>query len=489
MSKFLTAGRTAFLLSLLLLPAAFVSAFQQNAAPPNAEKKPIPTPTLPAPSPEPSPSPPPVATPPVAAAASGKTPIIIVPGLIGSELVNKSTGEGVWFHLQRAKTDDLRLPVSPNLARNRDNLVPRDILRNVRLIRFLPEIQIYDRLIEALKANGYTEGNWDAPASATDVFYVFPYDWRRDNVETARLLTRRIQTLKTKLKRPNLKFNVIAHSMGGLVSRYAAMYGDADLPAAGARRPRPTWAGARHFNKIFLVGTPNEGSLPSLNSLLNGFSFFGVAGLNLPFVQNLTKFDLFTIPAIYQLLPHADSARVFDENLKPLKIDLYNPTMWEKYGWAAYLDKDFKKNFAPSEQKNARAYLRVVLARAKRFQDALRATAVTKSPVPVYFFGSECKPTLDGMVIYRDAKKNVWRTIFKPDSFERADGTKVSNKELEPLLYSPGDGTVTKRSFLTAAIRNISHSEQTSFPVCEEHRNLTGNPEIQKNLLAMLDEK
>ena len=485
MPKFSTAGRAAFLLSLLLLPAVFFApAFQQNASAQSAEKKPVPTPTLPDPPPEPSPSP--SATTPV---TTGKTPIIIVPGLIGSELVNKSTGEGVWFLLQRAKNDDLRLPVSPNLARNRDNLVPRDILRNVRLIRFLPEIQIYDRLIEALKANGYTEGNWDAPASATDTFYVFPYDWRRDNVETARLLTRRIQTLKTKLKRPNLKFNVIAHSMGGLVSRYAAMYGDADLPADSLRRPRPNWSGARHFSKIFLVGTPNEGSLPSLNSLVNGFSFLGIGGLNLPFVQNLTKFDLFTIPAIYQLLPHADSARVFDENLQPLKIDVYNPATWEKYGWAAYLDKGFEKNFAAAEQKNARAYLRVVLARAKRFQDALRATAVTKSPVPVYFFGSECKPTLDGMVIYRDAKKNVWRTIFKPDSFERADGTKVSEKDLEPLLYSPGDGTVTKRSFLTAAVRNISDSEQTSFPVCEEHRNLTGNPEIQKNLLAILDEK
>ena len=318
-------------------------------------------------------------------------------------------------------------------------------------------------------------------------FYVFPYDWRLDNVETARILTQKIQSLKAKLRQPNLKFNVIAHSMGGLIARYATMYGTADLPA-GTRKPVPNWTGAKHFNKIFLVGTPNEGSLPALDSLINGFSFLG-GGLNLPFVQNLSRFDIFTIPSVYQLLPQTGTLRVFDENLKPIEIDIYNLATWEKYGWAAYQDDDFAKKFEPAEQRSSRAYLRAVLARAKRFHEAIGATSLTKSPVPVFFLGAECKPTLDGMVIYRDTKKNQWRTIFKPDSFERADGTKVSEKELEPLLYSPGDGTVTKRSFLTAAIRNISNEEITSFPVCEDHDKLTGNPEIQKTMFAVLDEK
>ena len=42
---------------------------------------------------------------------------------------------------------------------------------------------------------------------------------------------KKIKALKTKLRKPNLKFNVVAHSMGGLVTRYAAMYGDTDLRA------------------------------------------------------------------------------------------------------------------------------------------------------------------------------------------------------------------------------------------------------------------
>lgn len=465
MSKFSTLPRRANFFLLLLTIISFASSQIVIAQKTDVKATPTPTPK---------------------ATVTGKLPVIIVPGLIGSELVNKNTGGEVWFHLQRKKDDDLRLPITANIARNRDNLVPRDILRNVKLVKFLPEIQIYDRLIESLKADGYTEANWNAPV-AYDSFYVFPYDWRRDNVETARILVQKIQAAKTKLKNPNLKFNVIAHSMGGLISRYAAMYGTTDLPA-GSQKAVPNWSGAKHFNKIFLVGTPNEGSLRSLEAFVQGFTYFG-SGINLPFVQNLTRFDIFTIPSVYQLLPQAGTAHAFDENLKPMQVDIYNPSLWEKYGWAAYTDKDFSKKFTAAEQRNAKAYLRAALDRARRFHEALRATSLTKSPVPVYFIGAECKPTLDGMIIYRDEKKNTWRTIFKPDSFERADGTKVTKQDLEPLLYSPGDGTVTKRSFLTAAIRNISNDEQTSFPVCEEHDKLTGNPEIQKTLFAVLDEK
>src|SRR5687768_16432591 len=134
-------------------------------------------------------------TPATSTVKKGKEPIITIPGLTGSELVNSKTGEVAWFKVRRAKDDDIRLPISPNLARNRDNLVPRDIIRSVQFIRFLPETEIYERLIDALeKRGGYKEGKLDAPPKDgfEDTFYVFPYDWRRDNVENARLLVRKI---------------------------------------------------------------------------------------------------------------------------------------------------------------------------------------------------------------------------------------------------------------------------------------------------------
>lgn len=422
----------------------------------------------------------------------GRLPVIIIPGLIGSELINKETGDKVWFDLLRAKDDDLRLPISADLKANGDKLVPGDILRRIQLIRLTPQIEIYQKLIESLETDGYIEGKIDAPIENgyADTFYVFPYDWRLDNVGNAQILLQKLDELRTKLDRPDLKFNIIAHSMGGLIARYAAMYGKADL---SARNPRPTWKGAPYFNQISLVATPNGGSLSALNSLLNGFSLFGGGKLNLPFVQNLSKYDLFTIPSIFQLLPHNGMVRAFDENLKPIKVDIYDQATWEKYGWAAYADEDFPKKNENITTEQAKAYFQAVLLRAKLFQAALDAKPTAKNPIPIYYFGSECKPTIDGMILYKKEKDNSWKTEFEADSFTKSDGTKVSKEELEKVLYAPGDGVVPKRSLISSLLNVGKYGNLKSGVVgdltiaCSEHNRLTGDETIGKSLLNILD--
>src|SRR6185369_8249912 len=82
------------------------------------------------------------------AAAQGKPPVIIIPGLTGSEMINSKTGEKVWVKARRSKVDDLRLPLSPNLVANRDSLVPGDIIRSIKL-GILPSSDVYGGLIEA----------------------------------------------------------------------------------------------------------------------------------------------------------------------------------------------------------------------------------------------------------------------------------------------------------------------------------------------------
>jgi pimeloyl-ACP methyl ester carboxylesterase len=420
---------------------------------------------------------------------AGKTPVIIVPGLTGSDLVNAKTGEEVWFKARRAKDDDIRLPISPVLSRNRDDLITKDVIRSVQFLKFLPETEIYERLIAALEKRGYREVKWDSAKRGDhqDTFYVFPYDWRRDNVESARLLLRRIEMLKRRLGQPDLKFNVVAHSMGGLVSRYAAMYGNADIPAG---TPRPTWSGARHFEKIFLIGTPNEGSVASLNALLNGFSYIG-GGLNLPFIQNISRFDVFTIPSIYQLLPHDGSFLIYDESLKPVVIDIYDPAVWEKYDWAIWRDDDFSKKFTPVEQKNAQAYFRAVLLRAKRFQNALDANTSAKIPVSFYLVGADCKETSNAVLLRMDEKKNRWETSFKADGFTRSNGEKVTAEQLKTLIFAMGDSVVTKRSLAGESL--VAGGRKTVLPIvselyqCESHSKLVTNPEIQDKLFVMLE--
>ncbi|HMS41465.1 MAG TPA: hypothetical protein PKE69_14630 [Pyrinomonadaceae bacterium] len=420
---------------------------------------------------------------------TGKNPIIIIPGLTGSELINSKTGETVWFKAQRSKDDDIRLPISSlDMSQNKDLLVAGDVIRGVQFLKILPEIEIYQKLIEALEARGgYTEGKWDNPPvkGYEDTFYVFSYDWRLDNVENARILMKKIEDLKRTLQRPNLKFNIIAHSMGGLISRYAAMYGTADLPKTG--KPRLTWAGSKHFSKVFLLGTPNEGSAQSLGALINGFSYVG--GLNLPFVQDVSKFDTFTIPSLYQLLPHNGTLKAFDENLKPLEVDIFDAKTWEEYGWSVIKDDDFNKKFTPAEQKNAKGYFQAVLNRAKRFQEALDANVSVKTSVQMYLIGADCKETLDGFVLYRD-KKDEWKTLFKADGFTRSNGEKVTTEELKKILFSMGDGVVPKRSLTAETL--TEKANKTILPVtaeisvCEGHTRLVTSPDVQDKLFAYL---
>ncbi len=218
------------------------------------------------------------------------------------------------------RTDEDALPISPNLEANRDDLVPGKILETVRLARILPEVYVYRDLLDALRRYaGYRQATWEDPGSDgdRDAFYVFAYDWRRDNVANARDLVQRIERLKQRLQRPDLKFNIVAHSMGGLIARYAAMYGDADLPPEGTAI-QPTWLGAAHISKIVMIGTPNEGSTDAFATLVEGYSITEGLRRRVPLLNKLSAEDAVRTPSVFQLMPHSRAARFLDENLQPL---------------------------------------------------------------------------------------------------------------------------------------------------------------------------
>ena len=422
--------------------------------------------------------------------AQGKNPVILIPGLTGSELKHKDTGERVWYKTFKSKSEDLRLPISNSVVTNHDNLIPGDILRTVKL-GILPGVDVYDGFIKAMELRGgYREEKWDAPTENgfQDSLYVFPYDWRLDNVENARLLIKRVAALKLKLKKPDLKFDIVAHSMGGLIARYAAMYGDTELPA-GNRKPVPTWSGAKYFDKIVLLGTPNEGAATSLGALVNGYAIGGLR-LDLPFVQDTSKFMVFTIPSAYQLLPAPGTLRVLNDKLEPITVDLYDPKIWSKYGWNAIDDKGFGKAFTSAERKLAPAYFASALDRAKRLHQALDAAPGKSGGVTFFVLGSDCKTALDSIVVYQE--KDSWKTLFKPKAFMRADGTKVLEDDVKKVMYAPGDGIVTSRSLEATTITQATGVESIlkSGPgkfICEDHNKLAGNAKIQDYIIGVLD--
>ncbi len=450
------------------------------------------------------------------AQTTGKPPIIIIPGISGSELVNPATGKAVWFSVRRDKDDDLRLPMtSPILSRNRDSLQPKDIIRAVEVLPILPDIEVYQTLIDALKERGYTEATWNNP-KATDVFYVFPYDWRRDNVETAQLLMQRMTAAKRRLRTPNLKFDILAHSMGGLVARYAAMYGSADLPRSGS--PVPTWAGAVHIDKLMMFGTPNEGAFSAFDTLLNGYPI--IANRDLPFIDDFRPEDVMTNPSVFQLIPHQNSARFLDEKLKPMKINIYDVETWIKYGWGAIADPKFlsklrdaqrlaitNKDIKPAKlgkkpslddrilarttYAQVRDYFVSALDRARRFHLAMDATGKT-APVQLFAYGGNCSPTLDAAVLIRDDKKGTWTTLVDAKDIKTADGKQLNKDEVKSAMFTPGDGSVTQRSLLSETELATGGPEMTKIPLassffaCGMHTKLFLEKPIQESFWSVL---
>ncbi len=447
-------------------------------------------------------------------AREGKRPIIVVPGVIGSEIINSRTGEVVWPKLFRSSDDELDLPVSPDLTANRDNLVAGKIIRDARFLPLLPKVNFFKKLLDVLRKDaGYREGDWDAPApdGDRDTFYVFPYDWRRDNVETARLFIRRVEELKRKLGRPDLRFNLITQSMGGLAARYAAMYGDRDLPAADAAL-RPTWAGAAHINSIVMFGVPNEGSAEIFAMILDGYSLTDGTRRRVRLLNKLSPRDVLSGPSMFQMIPHPEATHFLDGDLKSLKVDLYDPETWRRYNWSAAYDPKYRRRFAVnnssvnSEEKTdattetnapevVDAYLAAVLRRAKSFHEALSAPTEGEAPVKLLAFGSSCVDTLDAPVIMRDEKKNRWLTLTRPRELRASDGRRLSRDEVKRAMFAPGDGRMTRRSLLgeTLAGRRAEGTlYSTTLPiayaafVCDAHSSLHSNKILQDNALTQL---
>ena len=424
--------------------------------------------------------------------------MIVIPGILGTELINSKTGQTVWPSAFRTESEGL--PISPDLAANRDDLVPGKVLETVRLARVLPEIYVYRDLLEAMRRYaGYRDGDWENPSANgyQDTFYLFPYDWRKDNVANARELVRRVERLKTKLQRPDLKFNIVAHSMGGLIARYASMYGDADLPE-GDGPIQPTWAGAAHISKIVMIGVPNEGSTDAFASLLEGYSVTEGLRRRVPLLNKLTAEDIVTAPSVFQLLPHRDAVRFLDENLKAIQIDLYNVEVWKRYGWSViYSSPDFRRRHVQSAGTNGEgdeldAYLAATLRRARRFHQALDPVENTNSPVVLLAIGGDCEETLSSPVILRDEKRSRWVTLIRPREYRTSSGQKISKKQATEAMYTPGDGRVTRSSLLGEnlfknrdAATGFSLSRYAVFG-CGLHGQLQRNKTLQDNTLTAI---
>jgi pimeloyl-ACP methyl ester carboxylesterase len=236
-----------------------------------------------------------------------KTPmrdvIVLLPGIMGSVLQKDGSdvwaisGQAIWNVLSNPnqtlralelsipdpKPDKLEALIQNNpkaLNDLGDGILATRLMADVHMIPGLWKIDGYSgtkKLI--LEHFDLTQGSFEDSVPAN--FFEFPYDWRRDNRIAAHRLKQvmgaKLQAWREHSGAEDAKLILIAHSMGGLVSRYY-------LEAL---------EGWRDCKLLVTFGTPYRGSLNAVNYVVNGFKqlFFDFTNI----VRSCT--------GIYQLLP------------------------------------------------------------------------------------------------------------------------------------------------------------------------------------------
>lgn len=258
--------------------------------------------------------------------AEVKDPVIIIPGILGSKLGDDK--EIVWGNIGNmiSRFSDLEL----SLNTDKTQLKPMGLLDSIQV--FGPfKFKQYDGLIKILTDLGFQKG--------TDLF-IFPYDWRRSNYYSAKMLKEFVDNLKGgNPKFANKKFTILAHSMGGLVARIYIQ----------------NLEGSKSIGQLITMGTPLLGSLEAFRSFLTGLGGLGnfiVGG------EDVVKRVIFSFPSVYELLAGYENCCILGhpKHPQPLKkpIKLVEASHWLKYKWSPdeYL-KSPRKEFLEKALKNA----------------------------------------------------------------------------------------------------------------------------------------
>lgn len=414
-----------------------------------------------------------------AAAENGvQPPVIVIPGVLGSRLRDRTTHENIWpgsaWNLLFGRQQRLALKFDPRtLEVLPDNLEPDGLFEEALGQDF------YGAILRTLEhSGGYEPGR---PGTAVDPshrrYYVFAYDWRQDNSVTAVKLDALIEQIRRDYRDPALRVDIIAHSMGGLIARYYGRYGTTDA-IAGDDFPL-NLDGASKLRTVILLGTPNLGSVSSLQRFIEGATY----GL-----RTIPPEVLATMPSLYQLFPHPLNDWLVTAKAEVLDRDLFDARTWRDFGWSIFDPKVSARLRSQGVDVAAfERYFEKHLERARRFVWALTVPQ-PDTPVKLVVFGGDCTLTPARLVVEQVHGKSLTR--LSPDAIEFRE----AGIDYSALMLEPGDGLVTKPSLLARQDLNptAARDEHIFFPLaysfflCEEHGRLTGNVNFEDNLLNVL---
>ena len=323
-------------------------------------------------------------------------PVVLIHGLMGSRLKEADSGKEVWVgnlaKLLFSNYAETALEIDPQaLLPKASPLVASGLLDHVVGKDF------YASITDTLETAGrYQRAEPGVPQSAgSRNYYVLVYDWRQDNVQTARKLSRFIEQIRLDYADPELKVDLVAHSMGGLIARYYLRYGEQDT--LDDNNFDVNLHGAERVRRVILLGTPNLGSVSALHTFIRGFKIGARA---------VPTETLVTMPSTYQLFPHALNDWIVTAAGKPLRRDLFDVEIWRRFQWSIFdprVRTRIKGRF--DNEADGTAYLELLeryfekhLERARRFTWSL-TVPLPEQPYKLLVFAGDCNLTSERVAV------------------------------------------------------------------------------------------
>ncbi len=290
--------------------------------------------------------------------------IVILPGITGSVLQKDGkdiwavSGQAIWQVLTSLGDSIQQLKLAqddPEAESLGDGIKATIIMEDTHLLPGLIKVDGYtktSRLItdnfDVISGNIYEDRD-DKAAN----FYHFPYDWRRDNRANARflkkLLDKRLKRWREYSGAEDAKVILLAHSMGGLVSRYYL----------------EVLEGWQDCKALFTFGTPYRGSVNAVNFLANGYK-----QLFLDLTEVMRSFT-----SVYQLLPIYEMVKIGDKYHRIAEVDNLPHIEKERAGDALAFHREIeagvKRHRNDENYKNSYTTIPIVGVQQPTLQSAL----------------------------------------------------------------------------------------------------------------------
>jgi pimeloyl-ACP methyl ester carboxylesterase len=395
---------------------------------------------------------------------SSKIPIVFVPALMGTTLVNDdninvyvtaATGMGL-------DTPNLKLPIKWNCndgdvlpVQEKDDIRPSKPLKSIKLgpIKILNQYSTFCKHFEQY-----------------DNFHSFAYDWRRDLNETTNMLLEFLEYIK---RRYGVSAQVISHSMGCLV-------------AVAAYNINPEL-----FHSTLFCG----------GNFAGGFGFYptNTEGMNVGLNKTYLGPDVVhTFPSMYataspmgvgkdpvlrnrkgrQLWQFVDAK----DTKKNVDIDMWNVQDWKRYKIGPWISNAT----IPLEMEE---HVQICLELGHTFQMKMRNLEQKD--------GIYVEKTLKDVCMYPPVAVLVGDQFLHPEDFlwdtkesRMIEWTPTLMKKLKPRNFARTDGTVSYMSAsqppIPKGVKVRNYSARNNGPALGAHRDLINDVEMIEHILRDL---